>query len=100
MTSADESDTAENSYKVREIPWLRKRYKRAFHALDKFYVENKISNRSKKMTRSRVRSRYTSERSIPPTVPSWAVADAYRDDTDESPSPLDTSNSSVVSDTN
>ena len=95
-TSADESDCEQsNSYKVREIPWLRKRYKRAFHALDKFYTKNKLSVRSRKMTRLRVRSKHLSERSMPLTVPVWAVSDAFRNDADSEPSLLNTSSSSV-----
>lgn len=94
-TSADESDCQANSYKVRDIPWLRKRYKRAFHALDKFYTENRASVRSRKMTRLRVRSKNLSERSMPSTVPLWAVADAYRNDDQSDPSRLNTSTSSV-----
>ena len=38
-TFADESDSDEdsNSYKVRDIPWLRKRYREAFRPLDSYY---------------------------------------------------------------
>lgn len=79
-TSAEESETDENSYKVRDIPWLRKRYRKAFHALDKYYSNNKMSSRSKKMTRLRVKSNNVSERSMPETVPEWAVDVAYRND--------------------
>ena len=82
-TSADESDADEdtsNCYKVRDIPWLRKRYRKAFHALDRYYTNNKMSCRSKKMTRLRVRSKHLSERSMPETVPEWAVDGAYRND--------------------
>lgn len=91
-TSAEESECDENSYKVRDIPWLRKRYKQAFHALDRFYT-NKISSRSKKMTRPRVRSKHPSERSMPSTVPTWAVDQAYCSDETSDPTLLNTSGS-------
>ena len=100
-TSADESDTDSetNSYKVRDIPWLRKRYKQAFHALDRFYTNNKMSNRSKKMTHSRVRSKHPSERCMPGTVPTWAVREAYRSDENSADSSvLNTSGSSETVD--
>ena len=82
-TSADESENEENNrncYKVRHIPWLKKRYRLAFYTLDNFYTKHKMSNRSRKMTHPRVTSKYTSERIMPETAPSWAVKEAYRDD--------------------
>ena len=84
-TSADESDTDDYSFKVRPLKWIRRRYRKAFHKLDDFYSDHKLTTRSRSMMKPRVTSKHPSKRQMPTSIPEWAVA--MSDSESNSPSP-------------
>ena len=63
-TSAEESDAEDYAIKTRTLPWLRKKYRKAFHTLDSQFT-SKMSKRSKSMKKPRVVSKQESKRPMP-----------------------------------
>ena len=80
-TLADESGTEDYAFKVRPLKWIRRRYRKAFHKLDSFYNDHKLTVRSRSMMKPRVTSRRPSKRQMPSSIPEWA---AVRSDSEDS----------------
>ena len=70
--SSEESDPETGEITVFPLSWLRKRYSKAMHVIDKLAFA-KSSTRGRLQRRKRLKSCMQSMRSQPPSAPVWAL---------------------------